>query len=274
MAKISLFLTGGTGFFGRSLLRYCLNLKDYDLRVLVLSRDPRRFLQLYPEFDSTSLFEFIKGDVQQSDTLPWDKKFTHVLHAATDSTLGPTLTPLQRYDQIVVGTRNILELAQVSGASRFLLTSSGAIYGPQPIDLVEVPEDWPEAPHLNLAESAYGQAKRADEHLCAIYREMSELEVVIARCFTFVGPDLPINSHFAVENFVSDALNADKILVKGDGTSIRSYLDQRELAHWLWVLLFEGLSGEAYNVGSNKAISISRLAHLVRDLISQASQFI
>ena len=210
----------------------------------------------------------MQGDVQQYESLPIGEKFTHVLHAATDSTLGPTLNPLQRYDQIVDGTRNILKLAVQTGAHRFLLTSSGAIYGPQPFDLPGIPEDWISAPNLNLTRTAYGQGKRAAEHLCAIYREMFDLEVIVARCFAFVGPDLPLNSHFAIENFVSNALYSDQIYVKGDGSAVRSYLDQRELAHWLWVLLFEGLSGEAYNVGSNKSICVSQLAQLVRDLIS------
>ena len=51
-----------------------------------------------------SSLEFVQGDVQQYESLPIGEKFTHVLHAATDSTLGPTLNPLQRYDQIVDGT--------------------------------------------------------------------------------------------------------------------------------------------------------------------------
>ena len=71
-----------------------------------------------------------------------------------------------------------------------------------------------------------------------------------------------------MENFVRNALYSEQILVKGDGSAVRSYLDQRELAHWLWVLLFDGISGESYNVGSNHAITISQLAHLIRDIIS------
>lgn len=65
-----------------------------------------------------------------SHSLPTGEKFKDVLHAATDSTMGPTLSPRMRYQQIYDGTRNVLDLAVSSGAKRFLLTSSEAICGP------------------------------------------------------------------------------------------------------------------------------------------------
>ncbi len=264
-----LLLTGGTGFFGRSLLRLYLStpiLSDFE--IVVLSRNPDEFLAAYPEFTGHKKISFLKGDIQQHHSLPWDQTFTRVLHAATDSTIGLSLTPLQRYDQIVDGTRNILDLAVATGARRCLLTSSGAIYGSQPSDLRSIPENWAGSPPLADSSTAYGQAKRCAEHLCALYREAHGLETVIARCFAFVGPDHPLNAHFAIGNFIRDALTADAITVAGDGTPLRTYLDQTDLARWLFTLLERGRSGEAYNVGSDEVISIADLAHLVRDVLA------
>ena len=98
--------------------------------------------------------------------------------------------------------------------------------------------------------------------------EQHGLETVVASCFAFVGPDLPLNVHFAIGNFVRDALHSEAITVAGDGTPLRTYLDQRDLAHWLWTLLLEGRDGETYNVGSDEVVSIAELAHLVRDLLA------
>ena len=264
-----LLLTGGTGFFGKALLRHVLATGlSADASVVVLSRNPEHFLSAYPEFGSHRQISFLRGDIQDRDSLPLSHTFTHVLHAATDSTIGPSLTPLQRYDQIVEGTRNILNLAVATGAHRFLLTSSGAIYGPQPADLEAIPEDWPGSPPLDEPSTAYGQAKRAAEHLCALLGEQHGLETVVARCFAFVGPDLPLNVHFAIGNFMRDARTADAITVFGDGSPLRTYLDQTDLAHWLFTLLDQGCPGQAYNVGSDEVISIADLAHLVRDLLA------
>ena len=266
---MKLFLTGGTGFFGKALLRHHLFFAELDTEeITVLSRNPDQFLAACPEFSGHPSITFLKGDINQLDSLPWHQKFTHVLHAATESTIGPSLTPLQRFDQIVDGTRNILDLAVATGARRFLLTSSGAIYGPQPADLAAIPEDWPGSPELAEPSTAYGQAKRAAEHLCALVGEQHGLETVVARCFAFVGPDLPLNVHFAIGNFIRDALTADAITVAGDGTPLRTYLDQSDLAHWLFTLLELGRPGQAYNVGSDEVISIAALAHLVRDILA------
>ena len=269
MLNSKIFLTGGTGFFGKALLRHHLSSADsLAPQISVLSRNPDQILAEYPEFSGHPSITFLKGDIQQRDTLPWSHSFTHVLHAAADSTIGPRLTPMQRYDQIVDGTRNILDLAVATGARRFLLTSSGGIYGPQSADLAAIPEDWPSSPPLAEASTAYGQAKRAAEHLCALVGEQYGLETVMARCFAFVGPDLPLNVHFAIGNFIRDALTADSLTVAGDGTPLRTYLDQSDLAHWLFTLLELGRPGQAYNVGSDEVISIAALAHLVRDILA------
>ena len=74
--------------------------------------------------------------------------------------------------------------------------------------------------------------------------------------------------HFAIGNFIRDALKADLITVSGDGTPLRTYLHQSDLAHWLFTLLEHGRPGQAYNVGSDEVISIAALAHLVRDLLA------
>ena len=268
---MQLLLTGGTGFFGKALFRHLLaNSLAADASVVVLSRNPDLFLATHPQFATLPQITFLKGDIQRRESLPWGHSFTHVLHAATDSTIGLSLTPLQRYDQIVDGTRNILDLAVATGARRFLLTSSGAIYGPQPSDLAAIPEDWSGSPPLIEPNTAYGQAKRAAEHLCALVGEQHGLETVVARCFAFVGPDLPLDVHFAIGNFIRDALTADAITVSGDGTPLRTYLDQSDLAHWLSTMLEHGHPGQTYNVGSNEVISIADLAYLVRDILGPA----
>ena len=45
-------------------------------------------------------------------------------------------------------------------------------------------------------------------------------------------------------------------------------MDQRDLALWLTQMLMRGRVGEAYNVGSEDAVSILDLAHLVRDIVA------
>lgn len=264
-----ILLTGGTGFFGRALLRHWRGLGERGpAEVVVLARQPRDFLARYPEFQHLPWLRFHAGDMLHPSSLPQGQSFSHILHAAADSTHGPRLTPLQRYDQIVNGTRHMLDFAVACGAARFLLTSSGGVYGAQPTNMDRIAEDYCGMPDPLNAENAYGVAKRTAEHLCALYRHERGLDTVIARCFAFVGQDLPLDVHFAIGNFIQAALREDHITVGGDGTPVRSYLDQRDLAVWLLALLERGAPGRAYNVGSPEALTIAELAGLVRDIIA------
>lgn len=265
------FITGGTGFFGRSLLRYWIKKEGEGVhipRIIILSRSPEQFLETYPEFSGHAWLRFHKGDVLIPKSLPQNESFSHIIHAATDSTHGLKLDPVSRFDQIVTGTRNILDYAVQIDAKRLLLTSSGGVYGEQPLYMDKISEDYYGMANPLVSQNTYSVAKRVAEHLCALYSDKFGLEIVVARCFAFVGQDLPLEAHFAIGNFIRDALWNDEIVVKGNGLSIRTYLDQEDLAHWLNVLLYNGKPNEAYNVGSDQEISIKELAFLIRDLVS------
>ena len=69
-------------------------------------------------------------------------------------------------------------------------------------------------------------------------------------------------------NFIRNALHSDAVIVAGDGTPLRTYLDQNDLAEWLLTMLAQGRAGEAYNVGGDEIVSIAELAHLVRDALA------
>jgi dTDP-glucose 4,6-dehydratase len=233
-----------------------------------LTRSPEEFTNRYPEFNNLPWLDLHAGDILLPKSLPQTGRFSHVIHAAADSTLGPKLTPLQRYCQIVDGTRHLLDFAVTHNIPRFLLTSSGGVYGPQPQGMEQMPEDYNGMPDPLHAHNAYSIAKRCAEHLCALYQDRHGLQTVVARCFAFVGRDLPLDVHFAIGNFIRDALFRDEITVAGDGTAVRTYLDQRDLAVWLTTLMEKGQGGRAYNVGSDQAITIADLAYQVRDLIA------
>jgi dTDP-glucose 4,6-dehydratase len=262
-----LFVTGGTGFFGMWLLESFLwanKQLSLDAEIVVLSRDPAAFLAKAPHLVNQAPLSFHTGDVT-SFAFPRGH-FSHIIHAATST--GVNIAPRDLISMIVDGTRHTLDFALHCGAQKFLFTSSGAVYGQQPSNIIHVPEEYYGGPDILNTTAAYAESKRLAEQLCAVYSQTHGVETKISRCFAFVGPYLPLDSHFAIGNFIRDALNDGPIVVNGDGLARRSYLYAADLAIWLWTILFRGVSCRAYNTGAETTITFSELAQVVAETLS------
>ena len=261
----SFFITGGTGFFGMWLLESFAYINDtlgLSMRATVLTRDPLAFASKAPYLTARADLTFIRGDVRFFE-FP-SGKFDYVIHAATEASAKLNeVNPQEMLDAIIGGTRRVLDFAAQAGVKKLLLTSSGAVYGKQPAEITNISENYLGAPDPLLPGSAYGEGKRVSEHMCAVHARLHDYEVKIARCFAFVGPHLPLHTHFAIGNFIRDAMRGVTINVVGDGTPTRSYLYASDLSVWLWTLLFKAPSARAYNIGSSEGKSIRGVAETV-----------
>lgn len=266
LAGQRLFITGGTGFFGLWLLSAlrALNAQGLGIQVGVLSRDPGRFLSRHPQFAAQDWLQFTAGDVRDFEAPAG--RYDALIHAATETSMAVHAQPQRMLDDIVLGTRRVLAFAREAGVQRALLVSSGAVYGRQAATVTHQPDDSPFACDPLLPGSAYGEGKRVMELLGAIAQQDQGMAAIVARCFAFSGPGLALDAHFAVGNFLRDALRGTPITIQGDGTPERSYLHGADLALWLLKLLQDGEAGRSYNVGSDEALSIAALAHRVRDV--------
>ena len=263
MRDEQIFITGGTGFFGCWLVEsfaYINRLEGLNARASVLTRNPEAFRRNCPHLAADPAITLLAGDVR-SFSYP-DQEFKYVIHAATESSAKDVPeSPLETLATILQGTERTLKFAASHGTEKFLFVSSGAVYGRQRGG--PVAEDERSGPDPLDPSSAYAEGKRAAELMCSLYAEHSEMECKIARCFAFVGPHLPLDAHFAIGNFIRDAMRGGPIEIHGDGSPRRSYLYAADLAIWLWTLLFQGPSMQAFNVGSEEAISIRELAQAV-----------
>ena len=264
----SIFLTGGTGFFGKWLLESFIYANEklvLNARITVLSRNPSLFLDKYPFYIEHSEIIFLSGDVVDFQ-FP-DTKFDYVIHAATDTdSESQYKSPLYLSQSIIQGTKRVLELSSLNKVEGFLFTSSGAVYGKQPINIEKVKETDLFYIDLTDPKNTYTESKRIAELYTTIYHKQLGIPNKIARCFAFVGPYLSLDKHFAIGNFIKDAIAGIDISINGNGQTIRSYMYASDLIIWLWKILIFGESNSPYNVGSDEAVTLIDVAKNIQNI--------
>ena len=263
-----IFMTGGTGFMGRWLLHVLLAADatlELDTEITLLTRDPAAFSKRYPHLAGAPPVNLMRGDVRSFD-FPTGR-FDRVVHlAAETNTMLRNPPPEEYFDVIVDGTRRVLDLAERTGVGSLLLVSSGAVYGKPSAAHLRLGEEDPYGPPPTDLRSAYGEAKRCAELLACARADRCGFVATVARCFAFVGPYIPLDSGFAVGNFIRDALLGREIMIRGDGLPIRTFLYAADMAEWLWTIAIAGRSCRPYNVGSNEEVTIAELAGTIARL--------
>ncbi len=255
-----ILITGATGFVGTHLLESVAHARrrgGIDTRVVALVRNPTVLHERLPWTSQADWLELITGDVTEflapSGSLDL---IVHAANTATASLVRADATAVAR--TVVEGSRHVAAVGASAGARRILQLSSGSVSGSHFTPAAPISEHDPGEPLGDAAATVLARAKReADLELCA---RAAPPAAVIARGFAFCGPWLPLDHDFAFGNFLRDGLAGQSIRVAGDGRPVRSYLYSEDLIVWLWTLLLRGAPGRAYNVGSEKAVSIGELA--------------
>ncbi len=269
------FVTGGTGLIGSwliSALQAANDLHDANIQIVALARNPDSAKGKLPTIFERADVSLLAGDIC---TLSGQiGKMDLCIHAAAD--VGDPRNaqrPIEVFDSIVNGTRKVLEFAKSNGVKRFLLTSSGAIYGAQPVNLERMDEHYGGSPDLHTPAASYGNSKRIAEWLSSAYSAKDDpliMQTTIARIFAVIGPGIPLNGPFAAGNFIADALTCRSVQVQSDGRTIRSYMYIADVCVWLLHILGFGTPNRAYNVGSEESISVGTLANRI-SLIAQSN---
>lgn len=261
-----ILLTGATGFIGTHMLesvRHARERTGVDVRVVAPARAPDRLRERLPWTKDAAWLEIVPGDVRESALPPG--RIDLAVHSANTASPGEiTNDPAAIANMVVEGSSRVYAVAAAAGARRVLQLSSGSVSGAHHTPAKPIREDDPGEP---VGESPAGQLARAkrdaERALLTAARAPGAPAVIFARGFALCGPWLPLDSAFAFGNFVGAAMRGQPIVVNGDGTPVRSYLYSRDMVVWLWTLLLKGSAGRAYNVGSERAVTIGDLAHRV-----------
>lgn len=257
-----IFIAGGTGFFGCWLLEslaWANDRQNLNVKALVLSRNPEGFAKKAPHLYHHRTIQFWKGDIK--DFMFPEGQFAYLIHTAIhQQPADRNPSNLALTNEMLSGTKRLLDFCLQAGVNKMLLVSTGAVYGQIPPGLEKIPEDFTGSFDPASSASGYHHVRRMMESLTALYAKEHHFEAKIARGFAFIGPYLPLNGRFAAGDFIMDAVSGRPLTVKGDGKAVRSYLYMADLAIWLWTILLKGNNRRPYNVGSEDPTTILALA--------------
>ena len=266
-----IFITGGTGFFGKNLLKFFIDNNVNPQQVTILTRNERKFRQQYPELSNPEWLNFVQADIRD---LQWNnQEYDYFIHAAT-SVVGQSDAEIL-FDEIVEGTKKALSFAKLARVKSFINISSGAVYQLNQ-NLVGLTENSPLIAKLDDPKNTYAIAKISGEHQACL-AACADMKVTTLRCFCFAGAYLEA-SHFAIGEFVQKALNNEDIVVRSGSGVYRSYLAVSDLARQIFEVLILSMirtnNHEVYNLGSADAISLPDLAHRVVAVLNSQSTVI
>lgn len=264
-------VTGGAGFIGSHL---CERLMDEGARVVCLDSFLTGRRTNVAHLQKDSRFELVEHDV--IDDLPIRLRripFTHIYHLACAASpphyqADPEHTMLTN----VLGTRNMLRLAEETGA-RLLLTSTSEVYGDPEVH--PQPESYCGWVNCTGPRACYDEGKRAAETLAFDFRRAGRAEVRVARIFNTYGPRMRSDDGRVVSNFICQALAGQDITAYGDGSQTRSFCFVDDLVDALLLLMdSQGADGLPVNLGNPDEITVNELIELVVEMTRSSSRVV
>ncbi len=261
-------LTGGAGYIGAHIVRA---FQAIDLSVVVLDDLSSGVRDNVPDD-----VPFVQASVGDRDTVGAairEHGVTGVLHLAAKKAVAESVEkPLLYWDENVGGMRALLQTCVDEGVDRVLFSSSAAVFGEPPVELVTEQT-------VTVPISPYGETKLVGEWILRDLATAQPLRWAALRYFNVAGTGAPELADRSVSNLVPLALGA---LLSGknpqlfgddyptrDGSCIRDYIHVVDLADAHAAAarrLDEGDLGEVYNVGRGEGVTVKEVLQTVREV--------
>ena len=229
------FVTGGTGFIGKQLVR---KLRERGDEVVALVRTPSKATDLDAEI--------VQGDLSDEDAIRQGVQgCDSVFHVGATYKVGiPKTEHAAMFDANVKGTERVIDNAVEAGIQRIVYVSTGNVYGNTRGQVVDETYVRPQPPDFL---SYYDETKYL-AHQAALERIKAGAPVIIAQPGGVYGPGDPSE----LGNMIDQARTGKlKLRLFPDAGFNFIYVD--DVADGLLLVHDKGRIGEAYNIAGEKA---------------------
>lgn len=266
----TVLISGANGYVPAYFVHTFIALNDNrnaGIHVLALCRNKKRAQERFAEYLDRTDFELIVQDV--CDPISVDRSVHVFIHAASPAGIKKRHDdPVNTFLANVKGCENMLDLAAKNPCSLFLFLSSVDIYGRMDHNEPLREEMSGYLDPLNVR-NVYSCGKRAAETLCKAYQVKYGLPVFIVRPFQIIGPGLELDDGRLHIDFISQIIKWGKIVLKSDGSAVRSFLYITDAIKGMFYVCLLGQSGSAVNVVSREGgCSVKELAKIMAEHVA------
>lgn len=266
LKRKTILITGATGYVPAYFVHYFMALNErYDaqIRVLALCRNENKANNRFAKYFTNSMFQIVLQDVCSEINIK--EKVDFIIHAASPAGVKECQKNiLDTYNANVKGCYNVCALANKNNAEGLLFVSSVDVYGW--VNTSRHIEDVYGVINPLDKRDVYSNAKRACESMCMCECIQNNLQVTIARPTQIIGPGIDLNDGRLHADFVNQMIHTDEIVLKSDGTAIRSFIYITDAIMGMLYILLYGEKGHAYNVANERnEASVRELAEVMID---------
>ena len=235
--KTKILVIGGSGFIGSEIISIISKLEAFKVSNMDL---------LQNNFQKN--IDFIQNDITNlTNTIKYTKGFDYIFHLGGMSDLDKAKNdPINAVNLNVVGTLNVLESVKINKIKKLIFASSMYASG--------------------SSGSFYRISKKTCEELIKEYSLKYKLNYSILRFGTIYGPSKH-NSNM-IYHYISEAINNNKINVKGTGSEVREYIHVHDAAlHSIECI--HNHNNQIVLITGNNRFKLQEVMEMIREILNK-----
>ena len=261
----SILITGSTGLICSAVTDLLLRWNETHeekIHVWAAGRDMAKIHRRFSQYSEECWFHPTPYDATSRST-SLCCTCDYIIHGAGNASPNKILRePVETMLSNILGLKNLLDFARDNSVKRVLYISSSEVYGQKETNHPYRPNEYGYIDLLN-SRNSYSIGKRAGETLCVSYRDEFGTDSVIVRPGHIYGPTASVSDKRVSSMWAYTAARGDDIIMKSDGSQIRSYCYCLDCATAILKVLLCGESCKAYNISNpDSVVSIKIMAEL------------